>query len=152
MAVTVADVTTYIDDNVLHSKLYDSATPEVQQKAVNQAISTLERYMPDVYNDRESIPVEDVVEQVLWLLKMDDSMQRAEMGAIMITVDGIQVQLKDMDRTIAPKILALYGKSGIRKKKVGSYQEYPTPYSSTRVGNQYPPSYYDYRRYGRRDY
>jgi DNA integrity scanning protein DisA with diadenylate cyclase activity len=118
---TVAEVTQYIADNVLHSKLYDSATPEVQQKAVNQAINTLVKYMSDVYKDVESLPIDELAEQVLWLLKMDDSMQRAEMGALMITVDGIQIQLKEMDRTISPKLLALHGKTSLRQRKVGSY-------------------------------
>lgn len=143
--ITLADVTEFITDNVLHSKLYDSATPQVQQKAVNQAINTLDKYLSDVYKDRENIPVDDVAEQVLWLLKMDDSMQRAEMGTLMISVDGMQIQLKEMDRTIAPNILTLYGKATLRKRKVGSYQETPVPNSSFRMGQQLPPSYYDYR-------
>lgn len=136
---TVAEVTQYIAENVLHSKLFDSASPEIQQKAINQASHTLVKYMSDVYNGVESLPVDDVAEQVLWLLKMDDSMQRAEMGAMMITVDGIQIQLKDMDRTISPKLLALYGKSGIRKRRVGSYYDG----SDFRVKQQLPPSYYN---------
>lgn len=144
--ITLQDVTQFITDNVLHSKLYDSATPQIQQKAVNQAINTLDKYLSDVYKDREMIPVDDVAEQVLWLLKMDDSMQRAEMGTLMISVDGMQIQLKDMDRTIAPNLLTLYGKSSVRKRKIGSYQETPVPLSSTRMGQQLPPSYYDYRR------
>ncbi|MEH7117209.1 hypothetical protein V7128_07275 [Neobacillus vireti] len=119
--LTVTEVNQYIAENILHSKLWDASSPEVQLKAVNQAQNTLLRYLPDVYKEGEVIPVEDVAEQVLWLLKLDDSMQRAEMGTLMITVDGIQVQLKDMDRTISPKILNYYGISSIRKKRVGSY-------------------------------
>jgi len=141
--ITVSEITQFIAENVLHSKLYDSANENIKQKAVNQAISTLVRYMSDVYKDRESLPIEDVSEQVLWLLKMDDSMQRAEMGATMITVDGIQLQLKDMDRTISPKLLALYGKDSIRKRKVGSYANG----SDFRVKQQYDPSYL--KGYGR---
>ncbi|MGG4390482.1 hypothetical protein ABEU97_20320 [Priestia megaterium] len=116
-------VSAYISDNILHSKLFDNATAEQKNKAVNQAMNTLLRYLPDVYKDRESLPVEDVTEQVLWLLKLDDSMQRAEMGAIMITVDGVSVQMKEMDRTIAPAILNLYGIRDTRKRKVGSYSD-----------------------------
>jgi predicted AlkP superfamily phosphohydrolase/phosphomutase len=116
-------VTQYIQDNILHSKVFDNATPEQRNKAVNQAINTLLRYLPDVYRDRESIPVEDVAEQVLWLLKIDDSLQRAEMGATMITVDGISIQMREMDRTIAPTILNLYGIKDSRKRRVGSYSD-----------------------------
>jgi hypothetical protein len=116
-------VTQYIQENILHSKLFDTATPEQRNKAVNQAINTLLRYLPDVYKDVESLPVEDVAEQVLWLLKIDDSIQRAEMGATMITVDGIQIQISQMDRTIAPSILNLYGYKDTRRRRVGSYSD-----------------------------
>lgn len=119
--LTQVEVGQYISDNVLHSKLWDSSDETVKQKAVNQAQHTLFRYLPDVYKEGEVIPVEDVAEQVLWLLKMDDSMQRAEMGTLMITVDGVQIQLKDMDRTISPKLLTYLGISDIRRKRVGSY-------------------------------
>ncbi|MFT2194253.1 hypothetical protein ACMV6C_04325 [Bacillus subtilis] len=119
--LTQVEVGQFIDDNILHSKLWDASDAAVKQKAVNQAHHTLFRYLPDVYKEGEVIPVEDVAEQVLWLLKLDDTMQRAEMGTLMITIDGIQVQLKDMDRTISPKILNYYGISSIRKKRVGSY-------------------------------
>lgn len=138
---TVAEVTQYITENVLHSKLFDSATPEIKQKAINQASHTLFKYMADVYKSVELLPVDDVAEQVLWLLKMDDSMQRAEMGAMMITVDGIQIQLRDMDRTISPKLMALYGKTSIRKGRVGAYADG----DAYRVGQHYPPSYYNHR-------
>lgn len=144
--ITVSDVTAFISENVLHSKLYDTASEETKQKAINQAINTLCKYMSDVYKDRELIPLDELAEQVLWLLKMDDSMQRAEMGAMMITVDGIQVQLNDMDRTVSPKLLSLHGITSLRRRKVGSYQEYPTAQSSYRIGQHLPPSYYDYRR------
>lgn len=116
-------VTLYIEENILHSKLFDSASTSQKNKAVNQAINTLLRYLPAVYKSRETLPVEDVAEQVLWLLKLDDTMQRADMGATMITVDGIQVMLKDMDRTITPAILNLYGIRDTRKRRVGNYSD-----------------------------
>lgn len=116
-------VTQYIEENILHSSLFDNASDQQKIKAVNQAMNTLLRYLPAVYMSRESLPVEDVAEQVLWLLKLDDMMQRAEMGATMITVEGIQVQIRDMDRTIAPSILNLHGIKDSRKRRVGSYSD-----------------------------
>lgn len=136
--VILADVTQFISENVLHSKLYDSATPEMKQKAVNQSANTLVKYMSDVYKDVEALPVDDVAEQVLWLLKMDDSMQRAEMGTMMISVDGTQIMLKDMDRTIAPKLLSLHGITSIRKRRVGQY----STGSNYRYGQQTPDRRY----------
>lgn len=116
-------VTLYIEENILHSKVFDIATPVQKNKAVNQAVNTLLRYLPAVYKDREALPVEDVSEQVLWLLKLDDMMLRAEMGASMITVDGVQVQIREMDRTIAPAILNMYGIRDTRRRKVGNYSD-----------------------------
>jgi len=129
----VEAVTAYINENVLHSKLYDQSDDVTKLKVVNQASNTLVKYLPDVYNSVEEIPLDELSEQVLWLLKMDDSMQRAEMGAIMITVDGVTIQLRDMDRTISPKILSLHGRTSTRKRKVASYS---IPLQDTsRVGN-----------------
>lgn len=119
----VLTVTEYIDSNILHSKVFDSASAAQKNKAVNQAVHTLLRHLSDVYKSRESLPVADVAEQVMWLLKMDDSLQRADMGVNMITVDGVQIQIRDMDRTIAPSILNLYGIRDTRKRKVGSYSD-----------------------------
>lgn len=116
-------VSLYVEENILHSKLFDNATPSQKNKAVNQAMNTLLRYLPAVYKSRESLPVEDVAEQVLWLLKMDDTMQRAEMGTTMISVDGMQVMVKEMDRTIAPAIMNLYGIRDTRRRKVGNYSD-----------------------------
>lgn len=141
--ITVSDVNQYIQDNVLHSKLWDNASTQDQTKAVNQAKNMLLKFLPDHYPDSDSLPVEDVAEQALWLLKLDDSMQRAEMGALMITVDGISIQLKDMDRTISPKILAQHGLSSIRRRRVGSYSV--GIQDTYRVGNQYSDARY-YRR------
>ncbi|MGE6629606.1 hypothetical protein [Bacillus sp. NPDC077027] len=129
----VEAVTAFMNENVLHSKLYDQSDDVTKLKVVNQASNTLVKYMPDVYSSVEEIPLDELSEQVLWLLKMDDSMQRAEMGAIMITVDGVTIQLRDMDRTISPKILSLHGRTSTRKRKVASYA---VPLQDTnRMGN-----------------
>lgn len=116
-------VSTFIQENVYHSRLYDNATDIQRKKAVNQAVNTLFRHLPDVYKDRDALPVEDVAEQVLWIMKLDDSFQRAEMGATMITVDGVSVMLREMDRTISPVVLNAYGIRDTRKRKVGSYSD-----------------------------
>ncbi|MFG3611439.1 hypothetical protein [Rummeliibacillus stabekisii] len=122
---TVEEITAYIDENVVFSQLYDNASDKTKSKAINQAVNTLFKYMSDVYTTRDSIPIDDIVEQALWTLKIDDSFQRAEMGATMITVDGIQLQIGYMDRTISPKILSLYGIRDVNKRKsrAGSYQD-----------------------------
>lgn len=119
----IEQVTQFINENMLHSKVFDRATETQRRKAVNQAVNTLIRHLPDVYKDKEALPVEDVAEQTLWLLKVDDTFQRADLGAVMVTVDGVTVQMREMDRTIAPSILNLYGIRDTRKRKVGAYTD-----------------------------
>lgn len=138
----LASVTEYIELNILHSKLFDTASPDNKLKAINQAVNTLIRHL-DVYVSKESIPVEDVAEQVMWLFKMDDTMQRAELGTTSISVDGVSVSFTEMDRTIAPNVLNIYGIRSTKRRRVGSYE---VPVRDTmRVGQQLPPSFYNRR-------
>lgn len=117
----VTGVTDYINENILHSKVYDMATEDEKKKAVNQAKNMLYRYLPHVYRSEDAIPVSDVAEQAIWLLKMDDSVQRAEQGATSISVDGISIKYSDVDRTLAPAIQRTYGVRNTRKMRVASY-------------------------------
>lgn len=118
---SVENVEKYIKSNVLHSNAFDKADSLQKEKAVNQARNMLVRFLPHIYSSLESVPVEDVAEQALWLLKMDDSVQRAEQGAKSIRVDGITINYSDMDRTIAPIIQRLHGVRSIRQMKVARY-------------------------------
>lgn len=117
----VNEVTSFINENILHSKMFDIATETEKKKAVNQAKNMLFRYLPHVYDSTESIPLTDLSEQVIWLLKMDDSVQRAEQGATSINVDGISISYADIDRTLAPAIQRTYGIRNTRRMRVGSY-------------------------------
>lgn len=117
--VDVRDVVAYVDENVLRSEAFDNATEKEQLKAVNQAEKILQRVLPDVYKD--GVPIEDVAEQALWLLKIDDSVERAEQGATAIKVDGISISYSEMDRTIAPLIMRQNGLRNTRRVRVGSY-------------------------------
>lgn len=131
----ITEVTDYIAENVLHSKLFDIADDTARTKAVNQAKNTLLRYLPQVYADPESIPVEDIAEQVLWLFKIDDSVQRAELGATSISVDGVSIGFAEMDRTVAPAILKAYGVRSTQRRRVGAYNV--SLHHTSRTGNPY---------------
>lgn len=117
-------VNDYINENILHSKAWDSAEDTVRAKAVNNAEKILRRVFPE-YSSNE-IHTEDLAYQALWLLRLDDSLQRAEQGVTTISVEGIMVNLSDMDRTIAPIILRAKGidptnPRALVKRRVGSY-------------------------------
>lgn len=119
------DVDTYINLNIYQSKVWDTATDLFRTKAINQAERTLKRMLPIVYES--GVPVEHLAEQVIWLMKIDDSFQRAELGASNISLDGISISIKDKDRTLAPFILEVNRitpdgiTGGMTRRKVGRY-------------------------------
>lgn len=124
------DVKAFIEENILQSKVWDASTEVYQRKAVNTAVRSLHRLLPDIYPKDKDIPVEHVAEQTVWLMKIDDTFQRAELGASSITVDSITISFNEKDRSIAPFILEENGISpdaltgGLTKRKVARYGTY----------------------------
>lgn len=98
----LVEIGKYIDENILQSAVWDNADDRVRQKAINNATRILKSNLSKYYPD--TIPVEHLAEQVIWMLKIDDSLQRAEMGITYIQVDGISMNISDVDRTICPFI------------------------------------------------
>ena len=117
----VQEVDSFIKDNILHSSVWDSAESVQRTKAVNQAERTLKRYFPRVYANE--VPVEHLAHQVIWLLKIDDTIQRAELGATYISVDGISITYSQKDRSLCPFIMEELNLSEgwNLRRKVGSY-------------------------------
>lgn len=107
ITVNVADANTYFNENVLHSEPWDKANDTTKQKALNNAEIVLYREFRDLYdvNDPDNqIPVEAIYEQALWMLRQDDTIQKAEMGVTGISVSGISVQSKGVPvQYIAPE-------------------------------------------------
>ena len=120
-------VSNFIDSNILHSEIWDNSSIEVKEKAVNNAIHTvrviLKRWIPS----EAELPVEIVAHQTIWLLQIDDTFRRADMGITYIQMAGVMVTLKDKDRSINPIILDILGISpdpltgGVPRRKVASY-------------------------------
>lgn len=115
------NVNTYINDHIYHSRLWDAEDDKGKTKAMNQARETLTALAAKTFPSKEDIPVEDVAQQALWILKLDDTFQRAEMGVTSLSIDGTSIQMRQMDRHIAPFITNKYGISTTKKRKVGSY-------------------------------
>ena len=111
----------YIADNVLHSKVWDLSDDKVKQKAINNAERVLKMMLPNHY--KNDVPVEHIAEQSIWMLKIDDSLQRAEMGITYINVDCIAMNISEKDRSIAPYVIrALNLPNGyFNKRRVGRY-------------------------------
>lgn len=114
-------VNSFIAENILHSGVWDSATEEQKKKAVNQSERTLKRFFPKKYESE--VPVEHLAEQSLWILKIDDMVQRAEMGATSVSVDGISISYSQKDRSLCPFIMEELNLSEgwNLRRKVGSY-------------------------------
>ena len=129
----ITEISNYIDENIYHSKVWDTADNKARVKAVNNSERILKRVLRKYLADE--VPVEYLAEQAVYLMRIDDTFLRAELGATSITLDGISVSIKDKDRTISPAVLDSLGitpdaiTGGISRRKVGSY--------STSIGDSY---------------
>lgn len=121
------EVKSFIDQNVLQSVLWDAADVTVRKKAVNNAEHTLKTLLPDVYKGMDSIPVDDIAQQTIFLLKIDDSFQRAELGVVQMSIDGMTLIFRDRDYTIAPFISGKYGITVVngKRRRTASYRVDP---------------------------
>lgn len=119
------EITEFIETNIYHSKVWDQASEKYRLKAINQAKRTLIRLLPQFY--AEAVDVESLAEQTIWIMKIDDTFQRADMGATSISVDGMSIAITDKDRTLAPFILEKHNlpATGLVRRKVGRYQRVP---------------------------
>ena len=126
------EVSKYIDDNILQSVLWDSSDETVRRKAANNAYESLARLLPDVFADKE-IEVDDIAQQAVFLLKIDDSFQRAELGVVQMSIDGMTLIFRDRDYTIAPYISGKYGITVVngKRRRTASYRV--DPFSSYRI-------------------
>lgn len=114
------EVNTFIDENILHSKVWDMADDTTKKKAINNAKRTLTLMLPNYY--KNEVPVEHVAEQCIWMLKIDDSIQRSELGVTYIQVDGVSMNISEKDRSIAPFICKAFNLPvGFNKRRVGTY-------------------------------
>lgn len=104
--VNIADANQYFETEVLHSKPWDKATQQTRQKALLNAERILYRYYSKDYDNEDPgklMPAEAIYEQALWLLRQDDTIQKAELGIIGVSVSGIQVQSRGKAKYIAPE-------------------------------------------------
>lgn len=132
---TVSEIETYVDSNILHSAPFDKATATDREKAVNQATLTLQEQL-----NVEDVAIRDVAEQAVYLFKLDNTLQRAELGVESVSIDGISISMADIDRTLAPTIKNRYGISTTKKRRVGSYSM--PIHDSYRKGQPYPRQHY----------
>ncbi len=120
------NVQDFVDKYVFNSAIWDSLEEKQKLKAIYNSFRILTSLLPDIYKEvtPETINLDDLVSQMMWIIKRDDSMDRAEQGATGIQVDGMAIYF-DSDKTgiqIAPELITKYGLTPTgRRRRVGRY-------------------------------
>lgn len=117
------DVSNYISNHVLQSYVWDNSSITVRKKAVNRAELILLTILGDIFHDG-NIPAEILGEQAVWVLKIDDTIERADFGMKNVWVDGTMITISDRDNSVNPLIYRMLGVSTTSKglrRRVGGY-------------------------------
>jgi hypothetical protein len=115
MAVTVADANTYFETNVLHCAEWGESDDATKQRALNNAANQLYRLYRTYNPATKPVPDVAIFEQALWLLRVDDSIMKAQYGVKSVTVAGIGVAVEDIGRYVCPEARMILG------RRVGRY-------------------------------
>lgn len=119
-------VQSYIDVNIYNSTVWDSLEDQQKIKAIYNSHRMLVRLLPDIFaqTDASTIDLDDLVAQIMWLIKRDDSTDRADQGATMLTLGEMTIMF-DPNKTgnlIAPELVVKYGLSeNGQRRRVGRY-------------------------------
>lgn len=111
------DVKSYIENNILHSDAFDSATETTQKKAVNNAEAVLLSIYKR-FNENNPLPVAAVAYQAIYLLSKDDSALRADNGAFYVGFNGVSMTYAQNNRTVSPDVIRILG------RRTGRYAVY----------------------------
>lgn len=126
-SAVITRVQAYIDMNIYNSAVWDSLEDKQKLKAIYNSYRILVTMLPDIFNntDASTIDLDDLVAEIMWLIKRDDSTDRADQGATMITLGDMSLQF-DSSKTgvvIAPEIVTRYDLSATgQKRRVGRYE------------------------------
>ena len=111
MTVTIANAESYFLNNVLHNSEWVDADAGQKQRALNNAGNQLYRFYKSSYDKTaKPLPDEAVYEQALWLLRIDDSVRKAEQGVASISVGGISISAQKVNLSVAPEVLNILGR------------------------------------------
>lgn len=100
------EVKTYITENILKNELFIKATGEEQKRAVKEA----EQQLKNFYGEKTELPIQAIAYQALWLLRVDDAVQRSEQGVSSISLNGITISTKSPRPHISPEVFLLLGR------------------------------------------
>jgi hypothetical protein len=110
--VTQAEADAYFNANVVWSDEWDTATTTLKDKAItnaeNQLYRTYKNY--DITDATKQIDKKAIYEQALWLLRLDDTIRKAEQGAKQISISGIMISVDRVASYIAPEAIRIIGR------------------------------------------
>lgn len=110
--ITVTEAETYFSTEVLWTDEWEGATATLKEKALTNAENQLYRYYTnyDITDTENQIPANAIFEQALWLLRLDDSIRKAEQGVKQISVSGVTISLDRATSYIAPEVKRILGR------------------------------------------
>lgn len=139
----LVEVSKYVNNYVLQSYIWDNSDVKVRTKAINRAKLTINTLLADVFINRE-IPIHILGEQAMWVMKLDDTIERAELGMKNVWVDGTMITVNERDNSICPLVYKLLGISTTAKgtrRKTGSYNHPVGGTGRWGAGSQYTRRY-----------
>lgn len=124
----VTQIQAYIDINIFNSSAWDRLEDRQKLKAINNSYTILTTMLPDIFpvdEDNQTIDIYDLVTEIMWIVKKDDSTDRADQGALMLTLGDMTMQFDSSmsNMIIAPELINKYGlTSAGQKRRVGRYE------------------------------
>lgn len=125
--VSISAVESFIEEYVYHNSIYMNAVDSDRERAIKHSGHVLANRLSKYFKSEDEIPVDILAHQVVWLMQIDDTFIRADLGATYIQMSGVMVNIKDKDRSIAPYVLSALGitpdplTGGLSQRKVGRY-------------------------------
>lgn len=96
----------FITNSIVHNEDFLNAPVEKQNAAIIQA----ERQLKNYYGLKKEITLEAVCLQAIWILRIDDTMKRAEQGVSSISLNGISISIGSNRVYISPEVTQLLGR------------------------------------------
>lgn len=124
----VTQIQAYIEANIFNSSAWDRLEDRQKLKAINNSYTILTTMLPDIFpvdEDNQTIDIYDLVTEIMWIVKKDDSTDRADQGALMLTLGDMTMQFDSSmsNMIIAPELINKYGlTSAGQKRRVGRYE------------------------------
>ena len=110
--VNISDAEEYFGTEVLWADEWRNADFTAKDRALTNAENQLYRTYRgyNVADPKNQIDKKAVFEQALWLLRLDDTIRKAEQGVKSVSVSGISISLDRVASYIAPEVVKMLGR------------------------------------------